>query len=87
MEKGSILGKVDECKASVRVGGEAAGVYVDIDQSNGVDRSLVTCETVLRSERRQPLVLRISSLWHPTFRLSLEHYVIAVKPVILTMRL
>jgi hypothetical protein len=28
-----------------RVRGTAAGVYVEIDQSNGVEGSLVTCET------------------------------------------
>lgn len=50
MEKGEYPGEVDECRASDRVGEEAAGVYVDIDQSNGVDRSLVTCETVVSDD-------------------------------------
>lgn len=33
-----------------RRGRKEAGVYVEIGQSNGVERSLVTCETVVSDD-------------------------------------
>jgi hypothetical protein len=49
-EKENILGKSMNAGQVIASGEEAAGVYVDIDQSNGVDRSLVTCETAVSDD-------------------------------------